>query len=177
LENKSVLLAAGDTFRAAAIEQLSIWAERLGISVVKHKMGADSAAVAHDALEKAIAKNIDYVLVDTAGRLHSQHSLMEELKKVVRVIKKKTGDDSLECLLVIDGTAGQNSFIQAKSFDEAIGLNGVIISKLDGTAKGGVVVSLEKHLNIPIKFVGVGEKEDDLVPFNPDDFVKALLDD
>lgn len=171
-----ILFAAGDTFRAAAVEQLSIWADRLEVPIIKHKMGADPAAVAHDACESAKAKKIDYVLIDTAGRLHSQNPLMEELKKIVRVINARVGANSLEKLLVIDGNAGQNSYMQAKTFKEAIGIDGIIITKLDGTAKGGVVVSVEKELSIPVKFIGVGEKLDDLLPFSPDTFVKALIE-
>ncbi|MBN2144387.1 MAG: signal recognition particle-docking protein FtsY [Candidatus Aureabacteria bacterium] len=175
-KGKTVLLAAGDTFRAAAIEQLSIWAERLSVPIVRHKMGADPAAVAHDACESAKAKGIDYVLVDTAGRLHNQNALMEELKKVVRVISARVGEDALEKLLVIDGNAGQNSFFQARHFQESVRLDGIIITKLDGSAKGGVVVSIEEELTIPVKWVGLGESVDDIVPFSPDVFLSALLE-
>ena len=173
----SVIFAAADTFRAAAIDQLTIWASRLGIPIVKHKMGADPAAVSYDAVESAYAKNIDYVLIDTAGRLHNQNHLMEELKKIIRVIKTKVNPQAIETLLVLDGNAGHNSFIQAKIFQETIGVDGIIITKLDGTAKGGVVVSVEKELKIPVKFIGVGEKQADLLSFNPLNFVDALFSD
>lgn len=171
-----VLLAAGDTFRAAAVDQLTIWAERLNLEIVKHKMGADPGAVAHDACEAAKARGVDYLLIDTAGRIHNQNALMEELKKVVRVIKNKTGNSSLEILQVLDGNSGQNSFIQAKTFKEAVGLDGLIITKLDGTAKGGIVVTVEKELHVPVKFIGVGEGVEDLIPFSPELFVEALME-
>lgn len=174
-EGNKILLCASDTFRAAAIEQLTIWSDRLELPIVKHKMGADPAAVAHDACERAKARNYDYVLIDTAGRLHNQNSLMEELKKIVRIIKARLGEGTLESLLVIDGNGGQNSFVQAQNFKETIGVDGIAITKLDGTAKGGIVVSIEKELSIPVKFVGVGEKMDDLIPFEPEAFVEALL--
>ena len=138
-------------------------------------MGADPAAVAYDAVESAIARKVDYVLIDTAGRLHNQSHLMEELKKIVRVINSKIDVNSLESLLVLDGNAGHNSFVQAKIFQEAIGVDGIIITKLDGTAKGGVVVSVEKELKIPVKFIGVGEKQEDLLEFNSEKFVDALF--
>jgi len=176
-KNQSVLLAAGDTFRAAAVEQLQIWADRLELPLVKHKMGADPAAVAHDACEKAKAQKIDTVLIDTAGRLHNQVSLMEEIKKTVRVVKSRVGEDALECLLVLDGNAGQNSLVQAENFKSAIGINGIIITKLDGTAKGGIVVAIERELSLPVKFVGLGEGLNDLIPFSPETYVDALLDD
>lgn len=171
----SVLLAAGDTFRAAAVEQLTIWSERLNVGIVKHKMGADAAAVAHDACESAKARDIDHVLVDTAGRLHNQSGLMEELKKIKRVITARIGEDNLETLLVIDGNAGQNSLVQAETFHRDIGLDGIVITKLDGTAKGGVVVSVEKKLGIPVKYIGVGEQWDDLIEFDTDAFIDALF--
>jgi len=176
-KGNSVMFAAADTFRAAAIEQLTIWASRLEIPIVKHKMGADPAAVAYDAVESAYAKNIDYVLIDTAGRLHNQNHLMEELKKIIRVIKAKITSQAIETLLVLDGNAGHNSFIQAKTFQEVIGVDGIIITKLDGTAKGGVVVSVEKELKIPVKFIGIGEKQEDLLLFHPQNFVDALFAD
>ncbi len=175
-DGKKVLLAAGDTFRAAAVDQLTIWADRLGIEIVKHKMGADPGAVAHDACEAANARGVDYLLIDTAGRIHNQSALMEELKKVVRVIKNKTGNGSLEILQVLDGNSGQNSFIQAKTFKEAVGLDGLIITKLDGTAKGGIVVTVEKELHVPVKFIGVGEGVEDFIPFSPKQFVEALME-
>ena len=175
-DGKKTMLAAADTFRAAAVDQLSIWAERIGIPIVRHKMGADPGAVAHDACESAKARDIDYVLIDTAGRIHNQNALMEELKKVVRVVKSRVGESSVENLLVLDGNTGQNGFLQAKSFKEAIGIDGIIVTKLDGTAKGGIVALVEKGLSIPVKFIGVGEGMDALVPFSPQAFVKALLE-
>ncbi len=174
-QGKSLLLAAGDTFRAAAVEQLSIWAERLSVPIVKHPMGADPAAVAYDACASAKAKGVDAVLIDTAGRIHNQHALMEELKKVLRVIQKQIPAEHIEILLVLDGNSGQNAFVQAKHFKDAIGIGGLIVTKLDGTAKGGIVVSVERELKIPVKFVGLGEKAEDLLPFVPEDFVDALL--
>ena len=175
-QGQKVILAAADTFRAAAIDQLGIWADKLGAPLVRHQMGSDPAAVAHDACESAKARNIDTVLIDTAGRLHNQNFLMEELKKIVRVVNAKAGEAALECLLVLDGNAGQNSFVQAKNFQSEIGVDGIVITKLDGTAKGGIVVSVEKELGIPVKFIGVGEQMGDLVPFVPEAFVEALID-
>lgn len=175
-QGESVILGAGDTFRAAAVEQLSIWASRLDLPIVKHNMGADPAAVAHDACESALSKNADYVLLDTAGRLHNQNSLMEELKKIVRVVGKKVDSSQIEKILILDGNAGQNSFVQAKSFQQSIGIDGIVVSKLDGTAKGGIVISVEKQLGIPVKYLGVGESVEDLVDFEPNAFIDALLD-
>jgi fused signal recognition particle receptor len=174
-QGKSVMLAAGDTFRAAAVEQLSIWAERLKLPLIKHPMGTDPGAVAYDACASAKAKGVDAILMDTAGRIHNQHALMEELKKVTRVLQKQIPPEHIETLLILDGNSGQNAFVQAKSFKEAIGINGLIVTKLDGTAKGGIVVSVEKELKIPVKFIGLGEKMEDLLPFIPEDFVDALL--
>ncbi len=175
-QGKKVMFAAGDTFRAAAVEQLSIWAKRLNVPIVKHPMGTDPAAVAYDACASAKAKDMDALLMDTAGRIHNQHALMEELKKVIRVIQKQIPAEQMEILLVLDGNSGQNAYVQAKSFKEAIGIGGLIVTKLDGTAKGGIVVSVERELKIPVKFVGLGEKLEDLIPFIPEDFVDALLE-
>jgi fused signal recognition particle receptor len=170
---RSVALAAADTFRAAADEQLTLWAERSGAEVVRHQPGADPGAVAFDAVKFASARGIDVLIVDTAGRLHTKTPLMDELSKVRRVIEKERKVD--ECLLVIDATAGQNGLVQAREFAEAAGVSGVVLAKLDGTAKGGIALSIEKTLEIPIKLVGVGESIDDLEPFDPKTFVDALL--
>ncbi len=170
-----VLLAAGDTFRAAASEQLSIWAERVGVSIVKHHEGADPAAVVYDALESALAKQYDIVLIDTAGRLHTKINLMEELKKIGRVAKKLIPDAPHETWLVLDATTGQNAVTQAKLFGETVPLTGVVLTKLDGTAKGGVVISVKEELGVPVKWIGVGERVDDLEPFKADEFVRALF--
>jgi fused signal recognition particle receptor len=172
---KRVCLAAADTFRAAAVEQLDVWAERLDVPIVRHRMGSDPAAVAHDACVSARARNLDYVLVDTAGRLHNQRHLMEELKKILRVIRSRVGDESVERILVLDGIAGQNSYAQARHFNESVGVDSAVVTKLDGSARGGIVLAVEKQLSIPVKFVGVGEGMDDLVPFSPHPFVRALL--
>jgi len=172
-ENKTVLLAAGDTFRAAGIEQLEEWGNRIGLHTVKHKQGADSAAVVHDAIESALARNIDVVIADTAGRLHTKTSLMEELKKIKRVAER--GARVTETLLVIDATTGQNGLIQAREFKNAVDVTGVVLTKLDGTAKGGIVVAIGHELGIPIKFIGVGEGLEDLHPFDPREFAEALF--
>ncbi len=174
-DGKKVLIAASDTFRAAAIEQLTIWAERAGADIVKHKDQADPAAVAFDAVEAATARGADIVLVDTAGRLHTKVNLMEELKKIKRSLSKNCPDAPHETLLVLDATTGQNALSQAKLFDEAIALNGLALTKLDGTAKGGIVVSICSTLNIPLKYIGVGEQIDDLQDFDPQQFVEALF--
>jgi fused signal recognition particle receptor len=171
--HRSVALAAADTFRAAADEQLVIWAERTGATVVKHQPGADPGAVAYDAYQHARARNIDVLIVDTAGRLHTKSPLMEELRKVRRVLEKEGRVD--EALLVIDATAGQNGLVQARQFAEAAGVTGVVLTKLDGTAKGGIAVAIENSLSIPIKLIGIGEAPDDLEPFDPKTFVDALL--
>jgi len=172
---KSVVLAAADTFRAPAIEQLKLWGDRVGATVIAHSEGADPAAVAFDAVSHALARNKDVVIIDTAGRLHTKKNLMEELRKVHRVIKKKIPEAPHEVLLVIDATTGQNGLVQAKVFKDAVDVTGIILTKLDGTAKGGIVLAIAKELGIPIKFVGVGEKEDDLKPFDPNAFVEVLL--
>jgi fused signal recognition particle receptor len=173
---KSVILAAGDTFRAAAIEQLVIWAERTGSDIIRHQSGSDPAAVAFDAVEASKHRNSDIVIIDTAGRLHTKSSLMEELKKVKRVIKKALPDAPHEKLLVLDATTGQNALSQARLFHEAIGLTGITLTKLDGTAKGGIIFAIKKELNIPVKLIGIGEGMEDLRDFEPKEFVKALFD-
>ncbi len=175
-EGKSVVLAAGDTFRAAAVEQLEIWAERTGASIIKHQQGSDPAAVAFDAVEAAKSRNADVVIIDTAGRLHNKTQLMDELRKINRVIKKSIPDAPHDILLVVDGTTGQNAVQQARIFNEVVGLNGIVMTKLDGTAKGGIVFAIYKELGIPIKLIGIGEKADDLRDFDADDFVKALFE-
>ena len=174
-EGRKVLIAAGDTFRAAAIEQLAIWAERAGAEIVKHKDQADPAAVAYDAVEAAIARKADIVLIDTAGRLHTKVNLMEELKKIKRSVGKKMADAPHETLLVLDATTGQNALSQAQLFDEAIELDALALTKLDGTAKGGIVVSICSTLNIPLRYIGVGEQIEDLQAFDAKDFVEALI--
>lgn len=171
----SVTLAAADTFRAAAIEQLEIWADRAGANIVKHRSGSDPAAVAFDAVTSAKAKNIDVVIIDTAGRLHTKANLMEELKKIKRVISKEKASAPHEILLVIDATSGQNAINQAKIFNEAVGVTGIALTKLDGTAKGGIILAINKELNIPVKLIGVGEAVEDLQDFNPGEFVDALF--
>jgi len=175
-ECKSVLLGAADTFRAAAAEQLTIWGERTGAGIIKHVEGADPAAVAFDAVDAALARNADCVLIDTAGRLHTKVNLMEELRKIQRVVKKRVADAPHEVLLVLDATTGQNGLQQARIFTEALNVTGIVLTKLDGTAKGGIVVAIQKELGIPIKFIGVGEKVDDLQPFNAKEFVEALFE-
>ncbi len=172
----TVTLAAGDTFRAAAIEQLEIWAQRAGAQIVKHRSGADPAAVAFDAVASAKAKNIDTVIIDTAGRLHTKTNLMEELKKISRVINKEMPSAPHEVLLVVDATSGQNAINQAKIFNEAVGVTGIALTKLDGTAKGGIVLAINKELGIPIKLIGVGEGVDDLQDFNAEEFADALFE-
>jgi fused signal recognition particle receptor len=170
-----VLIAAADTFRAAAVEQLSIWAQRAGVEIVKHKDKADPAAVAYDGIEAAIARGVDVVLVDTAGRLHTRVNLMEELKKIKRTIAKKLPDAPHEILLILDATTGQNALSQTKMFNDALGVTGIALTKLDGTAKGGIVVSICDSLEIPLKYVGIGEKIEDLLEFDPVHFVNALF--
>ena len=174
-EKKRVLIAAADTFRAAAVEQLAIWAERSGADFVRHKDGADPAAVAYDGIEAACARNADVVLVDTAGRLHTKINLMEELKKIKRSIAKIKPDAPHEVLLVLDATTGQNALSQAELFNEALGITGIALTKLDGTAKGGIVISIHDRLNIPLQYVGVGETIEDLQVFDPQRFVDALF--
>lgn len=175
-KGKKVMLAAGDTFRAAAIEQLQIWGERNQIPVVAQQPGADTAAVIYDAMESAKARNIDILLADTAGRLHTQTNLMDELKKVKRVLAKIDPTAPHETLLILDSGIGQNALNQAKQFNEAMGVTGLALTKLDGTAKGGIIFAIAKQLGIPIRFIGVGEGIDDLRPFSADEFVEALFD-
>ncbi len=172
----SVVLAAGDTFRAAAIEQLEIWAARSGVQLVKHQSGSDPSAVVFDAIEAAKARSIDVVIIDTAGRLHTKSPLMEELKKVKRVCGKAMAGSPHEILLVVDATNGQNALKQAQMFNDAIGVTGIALTKLDGTAKGGIVFAIKKELNIPVKLIGVGEGIEDLQDFVPEDFVRALFE-
>lgn len=174
-EGKSVLLAAADTFRAAAIEQLEVWAGRLGVNVVKHKPGADAASVAYDACEAARARGVDVLIIDTAGRLQTKRNLMAEVQKIVRVVGKVVDGAPHEVLLVLDATTGQNALSQAGSFAEACGVTGIVMAKIDGTAKGGIVVAIAKEHNIPILYVGTGEKPEDLADFEPGPFVDALM--
>ncbi len=175
-EGKSVLIAAADTFRAAAIEQVEIWAKRAGVGIVKHKAGADPAAVAFDGVEAAIARGVDILLIDTAGRLHTQKNLMEELKKIKRSVSKRLPGAPHEVLMVLDATTGQNALSQAKLFNEAVDITSLAMTKLDGTAKGGIVIAVARNMNIPLKYIGVGEGIDDLQDFDPELFVNALLD-
>lgn len=174
-DGKKVMLAAGDTFRAAAIEQLQVWGERNNINVVAQSHGSDSGAVIFDALESARANNIDVLIADTAGRLHNKDNLMEEMKKIHRIGDKFDPELQREVLLVLDAGTGQNALVQAKQFNDSIGVSGIVLTKLDGTAKGGIVFSLADELDIPIRFIGVGEQVDDLRPFNASDFIDALL--
>ena len=174
-EGKKVLLCAGDTFRAAAAEQLTIWSERAGVDIIKQHEGADPAAVVYDALAAAKARHTDVVLVDTAGRLQNKANLMNELNKISRVIDRDCPNSSRETLLVLDATTGQNGLIQAKEFSKAAGVTGIVLTKLDGTAKGGIVVAIAKELGVPVKFAGVGEGVDDLQPFDAREFTQALL--
>ena len=176
-DGKKVLLAAADTFRAAAIDQLQIWADRAGVDLVKHGEGSDPAAVVFDAINAGKARGCDVVICDTAGRLHNKKNLMDELSKIARVIDREAPGCAKEVLLVLDATTGQNALNQAKLFREAAGLTGIILTKLDGTARGGVVIGIKEELNIPIKYIGVGEQIDDLRPFDSKDFVEALFED
>ena len=175
-EGKKVLVAAADTFRAAAIEQLEVWTERAGVDIIKRPEGSDPASVAFDASRKARVEGYDIVIIDTAGRLHTKKNLMDELGKIQRTIRKELPDASQEVLIVLDGTSGQNAVIQAKEFAEVTDITGIVLTKLDGTAKGGVVIGICSELNIPVKFIGGGEKISDLQQFNADDFAKALLE-
>ncbi|UMZ73331.1 signal recognition particle-docking protein FtsY [Natranaerofaba carboxydovora] len=171
-----VLLAAADTFRAAAIEQLSAWGDRIGVDVIKHQESADPAAVVYDAIAAAKARNADYLICDTAGRLHTKKNLMQELSKIRRVISREIPDAPQEVLLVLDATTGQNAIKQAEVFLEATSVTGIVLTKLDGTAKGGVVIATREELGIPVKYIGVGEREDDLQNFDPEEFVEALFE-
>jgi fused signal recognition particle receptor len=174
-EGKKVMLAAADTFRAAASEQLSIWGERAGIPVIKHREGADPGAVVFDAVTAAKARAMDVLIVDTAGRLHTKSNLMEELKKITRILSRELPGAPHETLLVLDGNTGQNALMQAKMFHEAVGVTGIVLTKLDGTSKGGIVFAINKELSIPVKFVGIGEAIEDLREFDPKEFIGALL--
>jgi len=174
-EGKTVLLGAADTYRAAATEQLAIWSERTGASLVRHADGADPASVAYDATDAAVARGVDNVLIDTAGRLHTKVNLMEELKKIQRVVRKRIPDAPHEVLLVLDATTGQNGLEQARQFTQALEVTGIILTKLDGTAKGGMAVAIQRELGIPIKMIGIGESVDDLDTFDADEFVEALF--
>ena len=174
-QGKRVLLAAADTFRAAAIEQLQRWGDRLGVEVIAHQPGADPGAVAFDAMQAARARNADILIIDTAGRLHTKSNLMEELRKVHRVIKRVDETAPHEVLLVLDATTGQNALLQAKAFTEAVGVTGIVLAKLDGTAKGGIVFAISEALRLPLRYLTVGEKPDDLVAFEPEAFVDALF--
>jgi fused signal recognition particle receptor len=173
--NKKVIVAACDTFRAAAVEQLTIWAERIGVQIVKQATGADPAAVAYDACEAALAREVDFLILDTAGRLHTQKDLMRELSKIRDVVSRKITDAPHEVLLVLDATTGQNAISQAKLFTEAIQVTGIFLAKLDGTARGGIVIAIKDLLDIPVKFVGLGEKPDAIAEFDPESFVEALF--
>lgn len=174
-EGKKVMLAAGDTFRAAAAEQLTIWGERVGADVIRQNKGADPSAVVYDAVSAAINRQVDVLLIDTAGRLHTKVNLMEELSKIYRVADKRLPGAPHQVWLVLDATTGQNAISQAEIFHKTLGLNGLILTKLDGTAKGGIVVGISRELGIPIKYIGVGEKMDDLRPFNAKDFAEAIF--
>jgi len=174
-DGKKVMVAACDTFRAAAVEQLTIWSQRLGCDIVKNAQGSDPASVAHDACEKAKARGFDVLIVDTAGRLHTQTHLMRELEKIRRVVQKQIEGAPHEVLLVLDATSGQNAIIQAESFKRAVDCTGIILAKLDGTAKGGAIFAIKQKLGLPVKFVGLGEKLDDLEAFDPEGYVEALF--
>jgi fused signal recognition particle receptor len=175
-QDRKVVLGAADTFRAAAIEQLQVWADRAGVDLIKHAEGADPAAVVYDTIQAGKARNADVIIIDTAGRLHNKKNLMDELNKISRVIERELPDSSKEVLLVLDATTGQNAVNQAKDFKEAAGITGIILTKLDGTAKGGVILAINNELDVPVKFVGVGESIDDLQPFDADAFASALFD-
>jgi fused signal recognition particle receptor len=174
-DGKSVLIGAADTFRAAAVEQLTIWSERAGVPIIKHQDGSDPAAVAYDVADAGASRGVDCILIDTAGRLHTKVNLMEELKKIKRVVGKRIPDAPHEILLSMDATTGQNGLQQAKQFADALDVTGIVLTKLDGTAKGGVVVAIQRQLGIPIKLIGVGEGVDDLQPFDAHEFVDALF--
>ncbi len=175
-EGKKVLMVAGDTFRAAAVEQLEVWAQRAGVDLIKQQAGSDPSALFFDAMNSARAREFDVVIGDTAGRLHNKYNLMEELNKIYRVIGRNMPGAPHQVLLVIDATTGQNAMAQAKSFNEALPLSGLILTKLDGTARGGIVVGIQDSLDIPVRYIGTGEKMEDLAPFNAEDFVNALMD-
>ncbi len=174
-DNKKVIVAACDTFRAAAVEQLTIWAQRIGVDIVKHQSGSDPAAVAFDACQAALSRDADFLILDTAGRLHTKKNLMAELKKIRDVVAKKIPGGPTEVLLVLDATTGQNAIIQAKMFTEVIDVTGIFLAKLDGTARGGIVIAIKDMLDMPVKFVGLGEKPEDIAEFDPAEFVEALF--
>jgi fused signal recognition particle receptor len=174
-EGNQVLLASGDTFRTGAVEQLAKWGKRINSEVIQSDYGADPAAVCFDAVDAAIARGIDYVLIDTAGRLHTRSDLMEEMKKIKKVLQKKREDLPQETILVVDGTTGQNALTQARQFNEAIGITGIALTKLDGTAKGGIIISIVNEIGIPVEYIGIGEEKEDLIPFCAEEFVEALL--
>lgn len=175
-DGRKVMVAASDTFRAAAVEQLDIWSKRIGADIVKHQTGSDPAAVAYDALEASLARGIDVVIIDTAGRLHTHENLMNELSKMKRVISKRIPGAPHEVLMVLDATTGQNALSQAKTFKQAVDVTGIFLAKLDGTAKGGFVLGMQNEVNIPVKYIGLGEKADDIEKFDPDTFVNALFE-
>ena len=175
-KGKKVLIAAADTFRAAATEQLEEWAHRANVDIIKGKEGSDPSSVLYDAVNAANARGVDVLLVDTAGRLHNKKNLMEELKKMHRIVEKNFADVKQEYLIVLDGTTGQNALVQAREFSQAAPLSGIVITKMDGTAKGGIAIAIQSELGVPVKFIGVGEKIDDLQEFDPDTFVDALFD-
>ena len=174
-QGKKVLLVAGDTFRAAAAEQLGVWAERAGVDLVRHEEGSDPAAVVFDGISAGKARGTDVIIIDTAGRLHNKQNLMNELSKMRRIIARELPDADVETLMVLDATTGQNGLIQAEQFLETAGITGIVLTKLDGTAKGGVIFNIANRLKLPVKFVGVGEGMDDLIPFVPKDFIEALF--
>lgn len=173
---KKVLLVAGDTFRAAAIEQLDVWGQRIGVDIVKHRPGADPSAVVFDGMQAAKSRGVDVLLIDTAGRLHTKIHLIEELKKIRRVITREQPDAPHETLLVLDATTGQNGLQQARVFKESADITGIVLTKLDGTAKGGVIISIQEELGVPVKYIGVGEEVEDLQPFDPESFARALFE-
>jgi fused signal recognition particle receptor len=176
VDGKKVLMAAGDTFRAAAIDQLEIWGNRVGVDVIKQQEGADPAAVAYDAIQAARARKVDVLIIDTAGRLHNKTNLMEELRKVTRVVGREFPGAPQEVLLVLDATTGQNAISQAKLFGEVSGVTGIVLTKLDGTARGGVVIGIKNELQVPVKYIGIGEAMEDLRVFEPKDFARALFE-
>ena len=175
-QGKKVLVAAADVFRAAAIEQLAVWTERAGVDIIKREEGSDPAAVVYDACNKCLAEDYDVLIIDTAGRLHNKKNLMDELAKISRIVTQKLPDASRETLLVLDATTGQNAVNQARLFNETAEITGIVLTKLDGTAKGGIIIPIRNELNIPVKLVGVGEKLDDLQPFVPEDYAEALFE-
>lgn len=175
-EGKKVIIAAADTFRAAAAEQLDVWAERSGCDLIRHQEGSDPAAVVYDAIAAGKARHADVIICDTAGRLHTKKGLMDELAKIGRIIEKESANSSVETLLVLDGTTGQNALSQAKEFGTACGITGIVLTKLDGTARGGVIIGIRKELGYPVKYIGIGEQAEDLMPFDPKAFSKALFE-